>query len=255
MNSYQGRMLIAVVMVVMAILTIIGLEAIINNSIIDNRLFGKNSWEDNYGVTVQNLMWVFFFLGFGELIFRIVETNKVTAGLNKSYLPEDEHTLLGLMDLAPISKKLNADKHIDGGLANFLKKLVMQFQSSNSIEQTLNMLNAQLEMRSAEIDLKYNMIRYITWLIPTLGFIGTVIGIGAALQETARMNGQGDNFIAAVTDKLAVAFDTTLVALVMSAILVFIMYIVQGREEKSLTQIGQYSLDNLINKLYVEKER
>lgn len=249
MNSYQIRILIAAVMVVIAILVILGLESIITDMTIDNRLFGKNSWEDNYGISIQNLMWVFFFLGFGELLFRIMETNKIRTGLKKSYLPEEEHILLDLMDLAPISKKLNVDKHIDGGLANILKKLIMQFQSSQSIEQTLNMLNAQLEMRSVEIDLNYNMIRYITWLIPTLGFIGTVVGISAALQETSRMNGQGENFIAVVTDKLAIAFDTTLVALVMSAILVFIMYIVQGREEKSLTQIGQYSLDNLINKL------
>ena len=98
------------------------------------------------------------------------------------------------------------------------------------------------------------MIRYITWLIPTMGFIGTVIGIATSLAYAGEVNGQGDQFVAELTARLAVAFDTTFVALVMSAILVFIMHLTQGREEKNLVTIGQYTLDNFINRLYTEKD-
>jgi biopolymer transport protein ExbB/TolQ len=53
-----------------------------------------------------------------------------------------------------------------------------------------------------------------------------------------------------VTERLGVAFATTLVALVQASILVFIQNIVQGREESALNKAGQYCLDNLINRLY-----
>jgi len=53
-----------------------------------------------------------------------------------------------------------------------------------------------------------------------------------------------------LTQRLAVAFYTTLLALIQAAILVFIMHIVQAQEERSLNLSGQYCLDNLINRLY-----
>jgi len=52
-----------------------------------------------------------------------------------------------------------------------------------------------------------------------------------------------------LTQKLNIAFYTTLLTLILSAILVFIMSVVQSREEYALNQAGQYCLDNLINRL------
>ena len=53
-----------------------------------------------------------------------------------------------------------------------------------------------------------------------------------------------------MTAKLGIAFSTTLVALILSAILVFLLHIAQGKEEVALNSAGQYCLDNLINRLY-----
>ena len=101
------------------------------------------------------------------------------------------------------------------------------------------------------VDLRYNIIRYITWLIPSLGFIGTVIGIMLALNYAGdRANVASPDMLYQVTQRLGVAFSTTLLALVMAAILVLIQNLVQGREERALNAAGQYCLDNLINRLY-----
>ena len=53
-----------------------------------------------------------------------------------------------------------------------------------------------------------------------------------------------------ITGRLGVAFYTTLLALIQSALLVFALHIVQQKEEMALNQSGQYCLDNLINRLY-----
>jgi biopolymer transport protein ExbB/TolQ len=84
-----------------------------------------------------------------------------------------------------------------------------------------------------------------------MGFIGTVIGIMLALNYAGdRANVESPDMLFQVTERLGVAFSTTLVALVMAAVLVFIQSIVQAREERALNQAGQYCLDNLINRLY-----
>ena len=64
------------------------------------------------------------------------------------------------------------------------------------------------------------MVRYVVWAIPTLGFIGTVLGISLALAFAGAVDLQDPNLLAELTKRLAVAFDTTLLALVMSAVLV-----------------------------------
>jgi biopolymer transport protein ExbB/TolQ len=108
-----------------------------------------------------------------------------------------------------------------------------------------------MELYLHEIDLKYNMVRYIMWLIPSRGFIGTVIGIAMALNYAGTAAFQDPNLLNELTARLGTAFYTTLMALLLSAVLVFLMHVSQGREERALNDAGQYCLDNLINRLYV----
>ena len=101
-----------------------------------------------------------------------------------------------------------------------------------------------------EIDLKYSIMRYLTWLIPSLGFIGTVMGIMFALQYAGvPANAESEDFLYQVTSRLGVAFTTTLLALIMSAVLVLLQSLVQSKEERALNAAGQYCLDNLILRL------
>ena len=53
-----------------------------------------------------------------------------------------------------------------------------------------------------------------------------------------------------VASTLGVGFDCTMVALVESAILVFLLHLVQEREEGALNSAGDYTLRNLINRLF-----
>ena len=96
----------------------------------------------------------------------------------------------------------------------------------------------------------YSMLRYLVWFIPTLGFIGTVIGIAFTLNYAATMDSQDPTLLAGISKQLGVAFYTTLLALIQSAFLVFVQHVAQDRDEMSLNRSGQYTLDNLINRLY-----
>ena len=85
-------------------------------------------------------------------------------------------------------------------------------------------------------------------------FIGTLVGISIALAKAGRLPDLEDpealqTWINALTTNLGVAFYTTLVALTLSAVLVFLTSLATSREERALNNTGQYCLDNLINRL------
>jgi biopolymer transport protein ExbB/TolQ len=197
------------------------------------------------------VMWIVFGVGFSELWVRNRVSKRGMNVLKRQYLPEDQETLLRAEDLGQYYRLATSDPKTKGCFLNrLLTRVILQFQSSRSVDQSNALLNSSLELYLHEIDLRYNMLRYIVWVIPTLGFLGTVIGIAIALESIALMRPDDENLLRVLTSKLGTAFFTTLLALAMSGILVFFMHIVQGREERALNQSGQYCLDNLINRLY-----
>ena len=211
---------------------------------------------DVYPFTIQNLMWALFFVGLGDLAVRFARGGRELGQLRLHLLPEDDETMLRAQDLGEIYSNVRpAPLDEPNFLQRLIGRIVLQFQSSRSVDQANALLNSSLELFQHEVDLKYNMMRYMVWLIPTLGFIGTVIGIALALGEAGNMPDTSDpaalsGWMKSLTGSLALAFNTTLVALLLSAVLVFLMHIAQGREESALNRAGQYCLDNLINRLY-----
>ena len=97
----------------------------------------------------------------------------------------------------------------------------------------------------------YGIIRYLAWSIPSIGFIGTVIGISGALANADEAVA-GD--ISAVTTMLGTAFDTTLVSLFLSLLLMFQIHRIQQKEEILIISIQNYIMEHFINRIYVPKE-
>lgn len=209
-----------------------------------------------YPFTIQNLMWLLFFVGVGDVLVRFMRGGKELRQVRLQLLPEEEEIMLRARDLGDIYASVRPSPLVETGfLQRLISRIILQFQASRSVDQANALLNSSLELFQHEIDLKYNMMRYLVWLIPTLGFIGTVIGIALALGEAGNMPSADEadalgGWMKSLTGSLALAFNTTLVALLLSAVLVFLMHLAQGREETALNRSGQYCLDNLINRLY-----
>lgn len=209
-----------------------------------------------YPLTIQNAMWLMFCFGLGELWVRFHRASRESEQFDQGVLPEDDSTMLRAKDLVPIYRKVVKTRQARYfRLQRLIVRTIHQFQVSRSIDQANSLMNSSLELMQHEIELKYNMLRYLVWFIPTLGFIGTVVGIYLALSVAGDMPDldaaqEVQQWFANMTAKLGIAFSTTLVALSMSAILVFLLHLVQGKEEVALNSAGQYCLDNLINRLY-----
>lgn len=205
-----------------------------------------------YPFSVQNVMWVVFFASMGELVVRYASTRIEEKQLAIGYLPEDESTMLTAAErgdiFAAVSQSRNADTCF---LPRLIRRSIMQYETTKSIEHASSTVVSNADIYLHEIDLKYNLLRYMMWLIPSLGFIGTVIGISLALAYAGQPGRIEDPLLLTnVTQKLAVAFNTTLLALILSAVLVYLSGLIQTREERSLNRASQYCLDNLVARLF-----
>lgn len=202
-----------------------------------------------YPLTIQNIMYVVFAFGLGDLLMRSRVASIEHSFLKRNFLPEDENVVIQIKELGPIRKRVIGLFSDEIGFLPYLIDLcALQFQSSRSVDRTISVLNSSLELINHRVDLRYSTIRYIVWLIPTLGFIGTVVGIASSLTFIKT----DDMKIEAITSSLAMAFNTTIIALFLSAVLVFILQRVQKREEMSINHAGTYTLKNLVNRLYCE---
>ena len=231
--------------------------------------------------TIQNLMHIAFFVGLGELFVRWRTAEYEHDFAERGYLPEDEETVLQAEDMGEIRGRIDPAFDAENGFLPYLIDLcILQFQVSRSVDQTVSVLNSSLELIAHRVDLRYSILRYIVWAIPTFGFIGTVVGISSALRNIFTGSGavagaaadqaSADSILAqaniaagaaadnvdlqAVTTELGLAFNTTLVALILSAFLVFLLHVVQKREEESVNLAGNYCLRNLINRLYTGRD-
>jgi biopolymer transport protein ExbB/TolQ len=198
--------------------------------------------------SVQAFMWVAMFIGLGELWIRGRAMRAEQATLLSRLLPEDERSLLTAEDLKSIYLKSRSMSR-SAVLPTLVRRLSMEFRKSRSIDRVNGLLDSSLELFLHQLDLRYTLLRYVVWVIPTLGFVGTVIGIADAMAFAGSGAVEMENLLSPTTQKLAVAFYTTLVALLQSGVLVFGMNSIQAGEEKAINDAGQYCLENLVMRL------
>ena len=82
--------------------------------------------------------------------------------------------------------------------------------------------------------------------------MGTVYGIGLAVSKLGEGSLDDPDLLTKMAADLGIAFNTTLLALVLSVILQFLVQSFESKEEEQINLYGKYILDNLINKI-VEK--
>ena len=233
-----------------------------DDSVAAELLVDRNTRIFPYPFTIQNIMWLAFCAAAGELVVRHITGRREREQIHLGLLPEDDEAILRRHDLTPIYHRVvQSDPERRHLLQRLLAGALLQFRNSGSVDQVNSMINVSLELYQHELELRYNMLRYVIWLIPTLGFVGTVLGIAFAMRTAGVMFAGasiteatlGPEMMEQLTGDLGVAFYTTLLALLQSAVLMFAMHVLQGREEGALNRIGQYCLANLSNRLHEER--
>jgi len=142
-------------------------------------------------------------------------------------------------------------------LLNRIIRCLSNLKNLGNIPDAAEGLVVQAENDENYLESTYTLVKGFIWAIPVLGFIGTVLGLSQAVGGFGKVVSQGAGIeqlkesLSGVTSGLAIAFETTLIALVAALVIQLMMTIIRKREEDFLDECSDYCHRNIISKLKV----
>jgi biopolymer transport protein ExbB/TolQ len=172
---------------------------------------------------------------------KVLQEDLVPIGEGTKILPEDAREFARQIQALPPGKRQSL-------LPRTLLAALNRFTATRSIQDASSTAHGIATAESERLESELSMVRYIAWAIPSIGFIGTVRGIGEALGQ-AHKAVEGD--IAGVTQSLGVAFNSTFIALLISIVLMFLLHQFQLQQERLVLDTEAYLDQHLIQHLQV----
>ena len=160
-----------------------------------------------------------------------------------------------LKDIGDESKDIGAtlelieqleDRFKDAALVKIISSSLRRYVITQNIQNASEAIAPALESMEVKNESDLVVIKYITWAIPSIGFLGTVRGIGQAMGQ-AELAVAGD--IAPMTSSLGVAFNSTFVALLLSVVLMLAVSLIQKMQDERLVEIQEYCEKFLIRRI------
>jgi chemotaxis protein MotA len=198
------------------------------------------------GGYIQSFTYLAFFWAWFEVREKLIIIARERRAFKLNMIPTGEKIVFMPSDINNLKFKLiefeRKEKYI---LSDLLKKACTKFHTSKSLSELIDIVSIQVEVSQEKAEGDQSIIRYLTWVIPSIGFVGTVIGISQAL--IIANSGDMDK----ITSLLGVAFDTTLVALVLSIIIMWFVHQLQEESDRFHSDLKEFVIDNLINKIEI----
>jgi len=192
-------------------------------------------------------LWAFAILGL-KIRRNLIETRLLDRSLLNttdgiSILPQDTRDFARPLQALPPEER-------EFLLPRALLAALHRFSSTRNIADVSSVVNDVCDNEANRLDNELTIVRYIAWAIPSIGFIGTVRGIGQALSQ-AQQAVQGD--VMGVTVSLGVAFNSTLIALVVSIFIMFLLYQLQLMQDRLVLNTKNYCDSHLIRYMQVRE--
>ena len=143
----------------------------------------------------------------------------------------------------------------DSFLINRVVRGIEHFRVRKSAAETVTMMESQSAIDANNVAGSYTILKVFIWSLPILGFIGTVMGVSTAVASLANsLSGGGSmeamkSALQEVFGGLGTAFDTTLLALIMSMLVKIPASALQKNEEDLITSVDEYCNENLLRRL------
>ncbi|MGB5247101.1 MAG: MotA/TolQ/ExbB proton channel family protein [Woeseia sp.] len=186
------------------------------------------------------MFWALAIMGFKARIIlkerHLLDTDLVAIADGMRILPEDTREFARQVQALPENEQNMV-------LPRALLHALQRFSSTRNIQDVSSSTHTLFESEAEQLESELSMIRYISWAIPSIGFIGTVRGIGEALAQADKAV-QGD--IAGVTQSLGIAFNSTFIALLISIFLMFLVHQLQLLQERLVFDSENYANNKLI---------
>ncbi len=154
-------------------------------------------------------------------------------------LPSDAREYLREFEQLPPAQR-------DSVLPRVLAAALKRFGATGNVQDASQTVHNVCESENNRLDAELSILRFSVWVTPALGFVGTVRGIGLALQG-AELAVKGDT--SAVTNGLGISFNSTLVALMLSIVLMYILHEIQLAQERLVLDVENYAEEELVSRL------
>lgn len=165
-------------------------------------------------------------------------------------LPTEEGARILPEDARPLARKV---EQLTGRrpfiLANMIRLGLGKYAVSKSAPDVAEVVRNQADVEISRLVSGMATVHYLAWAIPAIGFVGTVRGLGGAFGVDAQGVGI-EVFTNQAKDQLKIAFDCTLVALVLSLLLMYFLNMVQRAEETLVVDAQEYCQEHLLLRLY-----
>ncbi len=202
---------------------------------------------------IQALMYAAFLYGTFDLRNNHQFIKGQYGGFNLNLLPTQDQLVITPKEVNDI--KLGTIEVEKRGfnflVSTFIKKACTQYRNDQSVSDTLHVLEAQVNNSKGEIEGNLEMVKYMINAIMSLGFIGTLIGLSAAIgmADLAKT----EEGMPKITSSLNFAFDTTLVALFLGLLLNYYYHRYLEDLDTFYARTKSYIIDNLISRIYVPR--
>ena len=149
-------------------------------------------------------------------------------------------------------ERLSKDPHLVAVRCGRILKAYMK-SCDRTVANEFALDDSSFYLSSSETS--YSFPRILIWAIPLLGFIGTVVGISQAVNGFSDFLKEAGDIekikegIGLVTNGLAVAFDTTLLALFFSILVMIPLVLIERYESRLLLGIDIFINDKLLPRL------
>ncbi|MCA8989474.1 MAG: MotA/TolQ/ExbB proton channel family protein [Planctomycetaceae bacterium] len=194
------------------------------------------------GHPLEYITMALFFCGIATLFLRWRELQDESRSLNQA-----SEILTEASKISTASQDFSAEllHQIESTAAPLWNSVSIQRlkHAAEFVRETASTENLDSHLRHcAELDLdraqqKLGLVNTISWAIPIVGFLGTVMGITIAIANVSPE--QLDQSLTEVTSGLGVAFDTTALSLSLSLVLVFATYLIRSRQDDLLNRIEE----------------
>jgi biopolymer transport protein ExbB/TolQ len=184
---------------------------------------------------------VLFCIGLGVFLVKLVRWRTERAALSTSILPTWDGQTVPVSEAGQLLVKLEGlprrlrSSLLGGRVANVLDFL----RSRGSAAELDDQLRALADADAVALENSYSFSRFIAWAIPILGFLGTVLGITEAVSGVTPEKLERE--LNQVTEGLALAFDTTALALCLTMALMFLGFVVERAEQNVLDAVDRYA--------------
>ena len=189
------------------------------------------------------MIWAFSIMGYKTWSAtrerQLLDQDLIPLAEGMRILPEDTREYARRIQTLPDEQRRSL-------LPRVLMNALQRFGATRNVQDASSSTHTLVVSEAERLESELSMIRYIAWAIPSIGFIGTVRGIGQALALAHRA---ADGDISGVTESLGVAFNSTFIALLISIVLMFLVHQLQLLQERLVFDTETYCDEHLIRHL------